>query len=202
MYYELIILGTLLVGPAHGYLIATIIRNIGGPHGKLSSGRLYPLLAKLERTGLIAVEEEAATGKAAAARRAAVPARRYRLTGAGDARFRALMLDTTTSLGDYPRIFAQKVAYFSFLPAAERVFLIGRYRDYCQVQVAHGAARMAALAGGGDGGSLTDAQRADLLAVMRHTIARWEQEAAWADELRGRIGDIPTAGPVDEEGDR
>jgi len=47
MYYELIILGTLMVGPFHGYLIAKIMQNILGPYGKISAGRLYPLLTKL-----------------------------------------------------------------------------------------------------------------------------------------------------------
>ena len=57
MYYELIILGTLMSGPFHGYLIAKIMQNILGPYGQLSKGRLYPLLTKLEEAGLIMVEQ-------------------------------------------------------------------------------------------------------------------------------------------------
>src|SRR5216684_857814 len=45
-----------MVGPFHGYLIAKIMQNILGPYGKLSAGRLYPLLTKLEEAGLIVVE--------------------------------------------------------------------------------------------------------------------------------------------------
>jgi DNA-binding PadR family transcriptional regulator len=202
MYYELIILGTLLAGPAHGYLIAKILQNIGGPHGKLSSGRLYPLLAKLEREGLIAVEEDTAKTEEQGERRSAIPSRRYRLTSVGGERFRALMLDTTSYLGDYLRIFAQKVAYFSFLPAEERLRLIDHYRDYCHNQAVHGTTRVAALAEGGDGSGLASAQRADLLIVMRHAIARWHHEVVWADELRAQIGTIPDAGPIAGEEQR
>ena len=52
--YEFIILAQLMHGPAHGYLIAKIINDIIGPYARLSPGRLYPLLAKLEQNGLIA----------------------------------------------------------------------------------------------------------------------------------------------------
>ena len=46
--YEFIILAQLMNGPAHGYLIAKIINDMIGPFARISYGRLYPLLAKLE----------------------------------------------------------------------------------------------------------------------------------------------------------
>ena len=51
--YELIILSLLMRWNAHGYLIASIINDMIGPYAKVSNGRLYPLLAKLEEQGLI-----------------------------------------------------------------------------------------------------------------------------------------------------
>lgn len=191
MYYELIILGTLMAGPSHGYLIAKIIQNISGPHGKLSPGRLYPLLTRLEQGELIVAEAVADDHEDRRSRRSPVHSRRYGITEAGRARFRALMLDTTSYPGDYPRVFVQKVAYFSFLDPAERLRLTEHYRDYCRTQVTYGAARAAALGdAGGDAGAgigLTGAQRADLLTAMRHTIDRWHQEHAWAERLGAEI---------------
>src|SRR6266851_3166368 len=109
MYYELIILGTLMVGPFHGYLIAKIMQNIHGPYGKISPGRLYPLLTKLEEAGLIVVESISEQQEHQQPRRFQVPSRRYRITEAGRKRFHALMMDTTSYLGDYQRVFVQKV---------------------------------------------------------------------------------------------
>ncbi len=53
MYYELIILGRLMYSPYHGYLIMHVISEMIGPWQKVSAGTLYPLLARLERDGLI-----------------------------------------------------------------------------------------------------------------------------------------------------
>ena len=51
--YELMILSILIRQQAHGYLIASIINDIIGPYARLSNGRLYPLLAKLEEAGYV-----------------------------------------------------------------------------------------------------------------------------------------------------
>ena len=53
--YELIILSILMRRTAHGYLISKIINDIFGPYTKVSNGRLYPLLAKLQHEGLIEI---------------------------------------------------------------------------------------------------------------------------------------------------
>src|SRR5713226_4783971 len=104
MYYELIVLGTLMVGPFHGYLIAKIVQNILGPYGKLSPGRLYPLLTKLEREGLIVEEPVSEKPEQLQSRRFQIPSRRYCMTEAGHKRFHVLMMDTTSYLGDYQRV--------------------------------------------------------------------------------------------------
>lgn len=144
-------------------------------------------------------------------RRAPIPSRRYRLAEAGRARFRALMLDTTSHPGDYQRVFVQKVAYFSFLSPAERLALVEHYRDSCHAQAAYGAARAAALGdAGGDAGAgfgLAGAQRADLLTAMRHTIDRRQREGDWAERLGAQITGAagmaaPDATPEAEEGGR
>src|SRR5260370_11196196 len=117
---------------AHGYLIASIINDIIGPYARVSNGRLYPLLAKLEQAGLIAVRTEPAS---------ATPGDRqlhvYEITEAGRKRFRALILDTTLNPGEYQKLFSLKVCDFAFLEPIERLRLIDHYMHYCQAHIIH-----------------------------------------------------------------
>jgi DNA-binding PadR family transcriptional regulator len=189
MYYELIILGTLMVGPFHGYLIAKIMQNILGPYGKISAGRLYPLLTKLEEGGLIVVEPVSEQQERQQHRRSHIPSRRYRITGDGRKRLHDLMLDTTSYLGEYQKVFLQKVAYFSVLQPEERLQLIEHYIGYCQSLVSYGTARGEELAQSGMESpiQMTSAQLADLLTGMQHKIHQYQQELLWAEELREQV---------------
>jgi|GEM_PF-706398 len=189
MYYELIILGTLMVGPFHGYLIAKIMQNVLGPYGKISAGRLYPLLTKLEEGGLIVVEPVSEQQERQQHRRSHIPSRRYRITGDGRKRLHDLMLDTTSYLGEYQKVFLQKVAYFSVLQPEERLQLIEHYIGYCQSLVSYGTARAEELAQSGMESpiQMTSAQLADLLTGMQHKIHQYQQELLWAEELREQV---------------
>ncbi len=173
MYYELIILGTLMVGPFHGYLIAKIMQNILGPYGKISAG-VEPVSEQQERQQH---------------RRSHIPSRRYRITGDGRKRLHDLMLDTTSYLGEYQKVFLQKVAYFSFLQPEERLQLIEHYIGYCQRLVSYGTARAEELAQSGTESpiQMTSAQLADLLTGMQHKIHQYQQELLWAEELREQV---------------
>jgi DNA-binding PadR family transcriptional regulator len=191
MYYELIILGTLMGGPFHGYLIAKIVQNILGPYGKLSGGRLYPLLTKLEEAGLIEVEPVSEQQEYQRSSRSHIPSRCYRITEAGRERFHTLMMDTTSYLGEYQKVFLQKVAYFSFLRPQERLHLIEHYLGYCKSLVSYGTARAEELATSGSDPkspfSMTSAQLADLLMGMQHKIHQWRQELLWAEGVREQV---------------
>ncbi|MDQ6661239.1 MAG: PadR family transcriptional regulator [Chloroflexota bacterium] len=191
MYYELIILGTLMGGAFHGYLIAKIMQNILGPYGKLSKGRLYPLLTKLEEEGLIIVEPVSEQEEELSSRRSHIPSRRYRITEAGRKRLHELMLDTTSYLGEYQKVFLQKVAYFSFLQPEERLHLIEHYLGYCQSLVSYGSTRMEELAQSGTKSpiGMTSIQLADLLVGMQHKVHQWQQELLWAEGLREQVMD-------------
>jgi len=204
MYYELIVLGTLMGGPFHGYLIAKIVQNILGPYGKLSSGRLYPLLTKLEEDGLIVVEPVSAQQEDQQRPRSHVPSRRYRVTAAGRERFYALMMDTSSYLGEYQKVFLQKVAYFSFLQPEERLQLIEHYLGYCQSLVSYGTTRVEELAASGSDPQnpfhMTSAQLADLLMGMQHKIQQYQQELLWAERVRDQVKTtIQTPASFDDE---
>lgn len=130
--YELVILTFLMRGPMHGYLIASILNDMIGPYAKVSHGRLYPLLARLEAAGLIA-EDGAAAGASPPDRRQ----RRFRITEAGRLRFHQLMLDTTSNPGDYRVLFWIKAPFLGYLTPGERLHILDHYIHYCRAHLFH-----------------------------------------------------------------
>jgi DNA-binding PadR family transcriptional regulator len=187
--YEFIVLAQLMHGPAHGYLIAKIINDIIGPYARISPGRLYPLLAKLEQNGLIA-PVPAAQGEQQGDR----PMRIYKITDIGRMRFHTLMKDTNSNPGEYQRLFSYKVTAFAYITPAERMRLIDHYINYCQAHIFH-------LQGEAD--SLVEEtalvanldfeyQRVDaytletILNMMQHSSDQWQRELDWARSLRDR----------------
>lgn len=129
--YEFAILSLLTHGPKHGYLIAKIINDVNGPFTKISSGRLYPLLAKLQKDGLIAAEE--GDGRQHGDRRQ----RTFTITDTGRQRFHQLMMDTTSNPGDYQRLFWLKMPFLHYVQPAERLYLLDHYLNYCQTLIFH-----------------------------------------------------------------
>jgi DNA-binding PadR family transcriptional regulator len=187
--YEFIILAQLMHGPAHGYLIAKIINDIIGPYARLSPGRLYPLLAKLEQNELIAPVEGAQSEQ-----QGDRPMRIYKITDIGRLRFHTLMKDTSSNPGEYQRLFSYKVTAFAYITPAERLRLIEHYSNYCQAHIFHlqgeadALVEEAAIVANLD----FDYQRVDaytletILNMMQHSINQWQQEAHWARSLRER----------------
>ncbi len=179
MMYELIILGKLMRYPAHGYLIAKIINDMIGPYAHVSNGRLYPLLSKLEKSGLIALHigKEHDQGDR--------QLRRYEITDAGRRRFHELMMNTTANPGEYQKLFTQKAAYFMHLKPVERLRLIDHYSNYCQAHILHLTAEAEDMAREfmNWDPETTEAWIQDVLNVMRHNIQQWELELAWAKSL-------------------
>ena len=191
-----VVLGQLMHGPAHGYLIAKIINDTIGPYARISYGRLYPLLAKLEQNGLIAIDTHSNEAQSGEQRDRQL--RIYKLTDAGRLRFQVLMSDIGSNPGDYQRLFAYKVTAFAFITPAERLRLIDHYINYCQAhvyfqqnevedligktalveamlretpQLAHGLPHMNA------------SSLAYTVKMMQHTIEQWQAELDWARSL-------------------
>jgi DNA-binding PadR family transcriptional regulator len=194
--YEFIILSQLMHGPAHGYLIAKIINDMIGPYARISYGRLYPLLAKLEQNGLITAEKAAKSGQQGDRQ-----LRIYTITDAGRMRFKVLMSDTGSSPGEYQKLFAYKVTAFAFITPAERLRLIDHYINYCQTHVFHSQTEAEDQVH--QVGMVEDlAREAPELAhaipqvgsytietivnVIQHSIDQWQLELEWARSLRER----------------
>lgn len=194
--YELIILSLLARWPLHGYLIAKITNDMTGPYTRISSGRLYPLLARLEADGLI-VAEEGEPGDSGKRRQ-----RRYALTEAGSQRFHELMLDTTSNPGDYARIFWYKVPCLYLLDFPERIYLLDHYMSYCQTHIYHFLAEIADMRANHESFYRTAAVAKDsTLFVMEHVLARWRQELesvqAWRARVVADTEGLPAAGPIE-----
>src|SRR5262245_32032008 len=169
----------------HGYLIMHVMSEMIGPWQKVSPGTLYPLLARLEQNGLIEALESASsdpisrrTGKV------------FAITDAGRARFRALMLDVVSSIGEYQRLFYLKVPHLEFLSVEERLQVLEHYRDYCRGALRHQtrvtdelAARLddTSASGVSGPGGATRHGIANGLLVTRHMVTRWQAELAWVE---------------------
>lgn len=193
--YEFIVLAQLMHGPAHGYLIAKIINDMIGPYARLSYGRLYPLLAKLEQNGLIAAEKGISSEKQDRQLRV------YTITDAGRMRFQVLMNDTGSNPGEYQRFFAYKVTAFSFITPIQRLHLIDHYIHYCQAHIFHlqteaeDMVRQTAelddlwdkapqLAHGFP--QIDSYSVESVVNTMQHLIDQWQHEHDWAKRLRER----------------
>lgn len=180
--YELMILTFLMRGPMHGYLIAKIINNVIGPFAKVSNGRLYPLLAKLEAEGLITAVEDTSAGPSHKRRQQA-----FQITDAGRQRFHQLMMDTTSNPSDYHNLFWVKMQFFEFLQPAEQLHLVDHYINFCQTHIFHLTSEMEDLARRAPTkGFLTPRQLEVTLATMRHLQKRWRLELEEARNWRSR----------------
>lgn len=180
--YEFIILSQLMLGSRHGYLIAKIINDIIGPYARLSPGRLYPLLAKMEQNGLIEVD-----GMVAKKQQSDHQSRAYKITEAGRMRFYILMKDTSLSPGEYQKLFVHKVGSFSFIAPIERIALLDHYIHYCQAHIFHQQSEADDLVRNGPNyGTLDSTGLAFTLEVVRHSIEGWQHEIEWAQNLRAK----------------
>jgi DNA-binding PadR family transcriptional regulator len=186
--YEFIILALLMRTPMHGYLIARIASDQIGPWAKISSGTLYTILAKLERTGLIALAPQTAP------ERGGRQLRTYTITTDGRERFYQIMRDTSSNLGDYQRLFYYKLIYFDLISAEERALLWEHYINYCRTgahyfQTEAEALRRQLV------GPANEVFLGQALRVMRRVEQQWRDELAWATAERASEADIALSKP-------
>ena len=175
--YELLVLALLMHGPWHGYLITKIANEMIGPWAKISPGTLYPLLARLEQTGLIVTlpQEEAS--------RSQRQSHRYAITRAGRSRFHTLMLDTSSNLGDYPRIFHLMAVHLEFLSPKERLYLANHYLNYCERTILHMQSEAQDMQrAASDNSSFTAA----VVDILQHLAQQAQGELDWARQVRER----------------
>jgi DNA-binding PadR family transcriptional regulator len=186
--YEFIILSLLMRSPMHGYLIAKIASDQIGPWAKISSGTLSTILAKLERAGLIA---RAASN---AVPRNGRQSRTFSITDAGRARFHQMMIDTSSNLGEYQRLFYQKLVFFDLIRLDERLLLWDHYLIYCQTTLLYLQTEAASLRNE-LAGEANAAFREHALRVMTRLEQQWRAEVSWAAEERAREAETAENAP-------
>lgn len=162
----------------HGYLIMKVTNDQIGPWASVSSGTLSTVLKRLEQSGLITVvsgDDERPQGL----RRT----RQFAITQLGRKRFHQLMMDTSSNLGEYQKLFYFKMGYFDLLHPQERLLLLNHYFNYCQTIVLHTQTEMEGLTH-----ELahhpTPAYLKNLLQVMGHVVEQWQTESRWVEEIR------------------
>lgn len=178
--YELIVLTLLMQSPAHGYRIIKVMNDIMGPYSKVSHGRLYPLLAKLETQGFIAAFDDGQNEQGGRQLHS------YQITSKGQERFHELMMDTISTTGDYQKTFLYRVQGMEFLQSSERLFLLDHYLNYCQAHVLYLTARADELERmAGQGTLKMSATRIKMtLNLIHHVANQWRLELDWANQMR------------------
>ncbi|MBP1991113.1 PadR family transcriptional regulator [Paenibacillus eucommiae] len=123
--YELYIVGELLAGPKHGYLLHSILKAVLGPFRQISWGVLYPLMNKLVKAGML---QEMKDETAAKGRRKRV----FALTPEGRERFLELMETPLEYNLETEITFKLKMMYFLHVPVSIRISCIQQYLGYIQ----------------------------------------------------------------------
>ncbi len=178
--YELIVLSLLMRGPFHGYLIVKIANDMIGPWAKISSGTLYPLLGRMEQAGLIT---SAQGEQSSAEERRERQARTFLITDDGRKRFHQLIMDMSSNLGDYPRIFQFKLLFFDLIESRERLLLFNHYINYCATSILYLQTERANL-----GQELSQQSSTvfleSIVRVMEHMEQQTQKELDWVTRLR------------------
>jgi DNA-binding PadR family transcriptional regulator len=173
--YELIVLSLLMRWPMHGYMIVKVTNDIIGPWARISSGTLSTIMKRMEQTELIVAlpPERDSTSRA----------RTFAITEEGRKRFHQLMMDTSSNLGDYQKIFRYKMGFFDLLRPEERLLLMNHYINYCQTTILHLQSEMDSLVY-----ELAEhpspAFLENVLRGMKHIAQQWQAEHDWMIGVR------------------
>lgn len=175
--YELFILGRLMSQPFHGYLLRQLLGVAIGPTRQISWGVLYPLIRRLEESGLI--ESRPATGGPADAGAEGERQRRiYQITEAGKARFHELMVEPGAFNTDYADTFAIKLSGFACVSREEQVDILRHYRDYLLFTQKHVlAARQRVVSVP----VIRDFERVHYLRMLDHKLLLIATDITWVD---------------------
>jgi DNA-binding PadR family transcriptional regulator len=161
---QLLILGTLRQGSAHGYALHRVLRAHGGLYADLKKANLYYLLERLESDGFVVSSVDASSGDERGRKT-------YSLTRRGHAHFKTLLREV---LADYsPPTAAVDVAtsLLDELPPDDAVRLLTARREQAvatREQTAH------------DLRAVSESTVARRLAVD-HLLSRIDAEIAWID---------------------
>ncbi len=123
--YELFVLGQLMEDEKHGYLLQERLKTAVGPIRQISSGTLYPLLARLLEKGWISrrFEEQQDGGR---------PRKIYGLTESGRERFQELMCNHLEHSVDTELIFHFKMTLFEYVTKDVQLACLEQYLEFLE----------------------------------------------------------------------
>jgi DNA-binding PadR family transcriptional regulator len=126
MSVRLFILGLAMHGETHGYEIKEVAKRWGVERwAKFGFGSIYHALSKLEEESLLEEVGTAQEGNRP-------PRYVYRITGAGQEAFYALLRETCITAETESRDIDMALAFIHYLPPAERVALLTRRLEALQ----------------------------------------------------------------------
>lgn len=164
---ELAVLGLLHESPMHGYELRKRLTALLGAFRPFSFGSLYPTLRRLQRSGLIAEEDDQSNSWGRRARRV------YKLTAEGKERFADLLADAGPQTWEDDG-FGVHLCFFSRTPAEVRMRILeGRRR---RVEERREGLRAALTRAGGQ----IDRYTREL---HRMGLDSTEREVRWLNEL-------------------
>jgi DNA-binding PadR family transcriptional regulator len=179
--FELFIMGEVMDGPHHGYLLRDILTRLLGPYRQISWAAIYPLIHRLEREGLIAPEPGATPGPKPeqnpdGASLSGRQRRRFAITAAGRERFFTLMLTPGEPTADYLEFFTIKLAYLGYLTPAQQRAIFAHCQAYLARQREHLRHVFTARS---TTAHLPHDQREQIFHMMRFRLASVEAQLAW-----------------------
>jgi DNA-binding PadR family transcriptional regulator len=177
--YELVILGELIGGPHHGYLLREILGKIFGPFRQMSWGALYPLIHRLEQQGLITPEASDLTRQGKRGHR-----NLYRIARAGGERFQALMVEAVPYLSYDPDSFIAKLGYFDHITLEHQIAIIQHHRGYLQVVDDYLQTNLHRVMADQD---IPERERLRIKWVIEFRMSRVQVEMAWTNTALARL---------------
>jgi DNA-binding PadR family transcriptional regulator len=178
--FELFILGELMDGVYHGYLLRDILARMLGPYRQISWAAIYPLIHRLERRGFITREDRVQSDPRGEDSQPAGRQRNaYAITESGRERFHELLTQPGKRNAGYRELFAIKLMYLSFLTPDQRRSLFAECRDYLTRQRDHLRHVFTAQS---TTATLPDIQREQIFRMIRFRLVGVEAEINWLEE--------------------
>ncbi|WP_433938679.1 PadR family transcriptional regulator [Paenibacillus lautus] len=128
--YEIFVLGELMTGDKHGYMLQEILKNTGGPYRQISSGTLYPLLSRMVDHEWIHLSLDGSGGGKR-------PRKIYGITDSGRRKFLELMEKPLEYNMDTEQTFHFKMVYFRYVPKRVRLDCLQQYLIYLETNLKH-----------------------------------------------------------------
>jgi DNA-binding PadR family transcriptional regulator len=183
--FELFILGELMDGVYHGYLLRDILARMLGPYRQISWAAIYPLIHRLERQGFITRDDEAqGDSRVDDTQRAGRQRNAYAITEAGRERFHALLTQPGRRNAGYREMFAIKLMYLNYLTPEQRLALFVECQEYLTRQRDHLRHVFTAQS---TTSALPDVQREQIFRMTRFRLAGVEAELRWLEEEMAQL---------------